>query len=132
MALKYKVIEKGQPGVAGGGEKKFYASIRFNDEVTPESLVKQIEKFSALSEPDIIGVIRALENVIQDALAEGRIVRLEKLGSFYPTLSSKGEQSAEDVGKNSIVKTGVRYRPGKRILDSISEAGVSKDASNNT
>ena len=25
MSVKFKVIEKGQPGVAGGGDKKFYA-----------------------------------------------------------------------------------------------------------
>jgi hypothetical protein len=24
MAIKFKVIERGQPGVPGGGEKKFY------------------------------------------------------------------------------------------------------------
>jgi hypothetical protein len=26
MATKFKVVEKGQPCVVGGGEKKFYAS----------------------------------------------------------------------------------------------------------
>jgi len=26
MAIQFKVIEKGQPGVVGGGVKKFYAS----------------------------------------------------------------------------------------------------------
>lgn len=26
MPIKFKVIERGQPGVEGGGQKKFYAS----------------------------------------------------------------------------------------------------------
>ncbi len=26
MAIKYKVIQKGEPGVKGGGVKKYYAS----------------------------------------------------------------------------------------------------------
>ncbi len=34
MALDYKVVEKGQPGVAGGGIKKFYAQIINGKEVT--------------------------------------------------------------------------------------------------
>ncbi|MGQ2168804.1 HU family DNA-binding protein, partial [Ornithobacterium rhinotracheale] len=25
MSIKYKVVERGQPGVKGGGTKKFYA-----------------------------------------------------------------------------------------------------------
>ena len=34
MAIKFKVIEKGQPGVKGGGEKKFYASANITGEKT--------------------------------------------------------------------------------------------------
>jgi hypothetical protein len=43
-------------------------------------LVKDIEKFSALFEADIRGVISALEIVIQNNLSERGIVRLEKIG----------------------------------------------------
>jgi len=35
-----------------------------------------------LSEADIWGVIIALENVMQDALGNGKIVRLDKIGSL--------------------------------------------------
>ncbi|MCK0206389.1 HU family DNA-binding protein, partial [Ornithobacterium rhinotracheale] len=68
MSIKYKVVERGQPGVKGGGTKKFYANVVNDGEYSIDDLVKQIEKFSALSEADIRGVIIALENVIQDAL----------------------------------------------------------------
>ena len=30
MSVKYKVIERGQPGVPGGGTKKFYCGIKIN------------------------------------------------------------------------------------------------------
>lgn len=126
MSIDYKVIEKGQPGVAGGGVKKFYAQIVNGKEVTIDEIVKSIERFSALSEADIKGVIVALENVIQDKLAEGRIVRLEKIGSLYTSISSNGEETAEDVTSNSIRKVGVNYRPGKRILKAITDAGFNK------
>jgi len=35
MAIKFKVIERGQPGVPGGGEKKFYASAVMAGELYP-------------------------------------------------------------------------------------------------
>lgn len=127
MAIDYKVIEKGQPGVAGGGQKKFYAQIINGKEVTIDELVKEIEKFSSLSEADINGVIIALENVVQDKLAQGRIIRLQKLGSLYATLSSNGEETEDKVTSNTIRKIGVNYRPGKRIIEAIQSAGFKKN-----
>ena len=82
MSIKYKLIEKGQPGVAGGGTKKWYATIVTDGELTVDDLTNKIEKFSALSEADIRGVIIALENVIYEELTNGKIIRLDTLGSF--------------------------------------------------
>jgi predicted histone-like DNA-binding protein len=126
MSIDFNVIERGQPGVVGGGEKKYYAHIVYGKEVTMDELVKKIERFSALSEADIRGVIVATENVIQDELAMGRIIRLEKLGSFYPSISSKGELTEEEVTANSIKKVNVNYRPGDRILNTMQQAGFNK------
>ncbi|MDY3529884.1 HU family DNA-binding protein [Riemerella anatipestifer] len=126
MSIKFKVIERGQPGVSGGGNKKWYASAATDGEVGIDELVKQIEKFSALSEADIKGVIIALENVIQNALSDSKIVRLEKLGTLYPTLSSGGAATEKDFTQSLIKSVGVNYRPGKRILDSMKAAGFEK------
>ncbi|MDY3317541.1 HU family DNA-binding protein [Riemerella anatipestifer] len=126
MSIKFKVVERGQPGVSGGGNKKWYASATTDGEVGIDELVKQIEKFSALSEADIKGVIIALENVIQNALSDSKIVRLEKLGTLYPTLSSGGAATEKDFTQSLIKSVGVNYRPGKRILDSMKAAGFEK------
>lgn len=126
MSIKYKVVEKGQPGVKGGGTKKWYANIVNDGEVSIDDLVKQIEKFSALSEADIRGVIIALENAMQDALANSKIVRLDKIGSLYPTLSSEGAATEKEFSPSLIKSVDVNYRAGKRILDTMKSAGVSK------
>ncbi|GJQ04754.1 HU family DNA-binding protein [Capnocytophaga canimorsus] len=126
MSIKYKVIEKGQPGVAGGGTKKFYANVVTEGELSVDDLVKQIEKFSALSEADIRGVIIALENVIQQGLADSKIIRLEKLGSLYPTLSSNGVATEKEFTANQIKSVSVNYRPGTRIIAAMKEAGFEK------
>ncbi|MFK8287707.1 HU family DNA-binding protein [Capnocytophaga canimorsus] len=126
MSIKYKVIEKGQPGVAGGGTKKFYANVVTEGELSVDDLVKQIEKFSALSEADIRGVIIALENVIQQGLADSKIIRLEKLGNLYPTLSSNGVATEKEFTANQIKSVSVNYRPGTRIIAAMKEAGFEK------
>ncbi|MFK8267023.1 HU family DNA-binding protein [Capnocytophaga cynodegmi] len=126
MSIKYKVIEKGQPGVAGGGTKKWYANVVNDGELSVDDLVKQIEKFSSLSEADIKGVIITLENVIQNALANSKIVRLEKLGSLYPTLSSEGTATEKEFTISKIKSVGVNYRAGSRIIDAMKAAGFEK------
>ena len=126
MSIKFKVQQKAQPGVAGGGVKKYYATIVLNGEATIDDLVKEIEKFSSLTEPDIRGVIIALENSIQNKLAEGKIVRLEKLGSLYPSISSAGVEKAEDVTSAVIKDAYINYRPGERLMKTINESGFVK------
>jgi predicted histone-like DNA-binding protein len=126
MTIKFKPIEKAQPGIAGGGEKKWYAQIVYDEEVTMDELVQEIEKFCSLTEPDIKGVISALENVIQNKLAASRIVRMERLGSFYPAISSSGEVEEAKVDAASIKKASVNYRPGDRIVKAINDAGYRK------
>ncbi|MBN2807818.1 MAG: HU family DNA-binding protein [Prolixibacteraceae bacterium] len=126
MSIKFKPIEKGQPGVVGGGEKKWYAQIVYDEEVTMDELVKEIEKFCSLTEPDIRGVITAFENVIQNKLSASRIVRMERLGSFYPAISSHAEEEESKVDAATIKKVSVNYRPGDRIVKAINDAGFKK------
>ncbi|PHR14785.1 MULTISPECIES: HU family DNA-binding protein [Aequorivita] len=129
MPIKYKVVQRAEPGVAGGGTRKWYASMVNDGEMTIDDLVSEIEKFSALSEPDIKGVIIALENVIQKALSDSKVVRLEKLGSLYPSISSGPADTQDDFVANSMIKkVSVRYRAGKRILDAMKNAGFKKVA----
>ena len=89
MAIKYNVIERGQPGVAGGGEKKFYASAVSDGEMTLNKLTKSIEKISTVSGADIRAVVYAMVDVMKDSLADGQIVRLGDLGSLRIGISSK-------------------------------------------
>ena len=127
MPINYNLIERGEPGVSGGGTKKWYAVATNDGELTVDDLTKQIEKFSALSEADIRGVIIALENVIMDNLANGKIIRLDKLGSFYPTLSSRGADTEEDFDTSYIRGASVRYRAGTRISNALKTTTFKKN-----
>lgn len=126
MAIKFNVVERGEPGVIGGGTKKWYANAVTDGELTIDNLTKEIEKFSALSEADIRGVIIALENVIVNQITEGKIIRLDKLGSFYPSLSSNGAATEEEFNISLIKGAKINYRPGNRITDALKIATFKK------
>lgn len=126
MSIKYKVVERGEPGVKGGGTKKWYATVVNNGEIGMDEMSKRIEKFSALSEADIRGVLIAMETVVEDALSNGQIVRMERLGTLYPALSSSGTDTEKDFNASLIKSASVNYRPSKRILDAIKAAGFEK------
>ena len=70
MPIKYRAVLRPEPGVEGGGERKYYASLVLGDEVTVDLLVKQIEKFCTLTRPDIVAVIAALESVVEYELCQ--------------------------------------------------------------
>ena len=115
MPVKYKVIEKGQPGVVGGGDKKFYASANVSGEKTLAGLTREIEKMSTVSGADIRAVLYALVDVMVDSLANGQAVRLGELGSLRVSISSEGMPSAEEVDASVIRGAKVIFTPGKDI-----------------
>lgn len=115
MTVKYKVIERGQPGVVGGGDKKFYANTVTNGELTLEKLTTRIEKNSTVGGADIRAVLYSLVEVMQDALDDGSIVRLGELGSLRISISSTGEAEEKDVSMHSIKGAKCIFTPGKEL-----------------
>ncbi|MFO7658230.1 MAG: hypothetical protein R6W78_14310 [Bacteroidales bacterium] len=126
MPIKFKVIERGQPGVQGGGEKKFYASPVMEGEVTLAGLTKAIEKICTVSGADIRAVLYALVDVSIDNLSEGRIIRLGDLGSIRVSLSSEGKATVEEVTANAIKGGSVIFTPGIRIKEMLSSVKYQK------
>jgi predicted histone-like DNA-binding protein len=119
MAIPFKVIEKGQPGVIGGGTKKYYASSTLTGELTLEKLTKQIERVSTVNGADIRAVLYAMVQIMQDALADGQAVRLGDLGSLRVNISSQGEETPEDVTTNSIKGAKTIFTPGSGLKEML-------------
>ena len=126
MAIKIKSVEKGQPGVAGGGEKKFYAMPVMDGELTLADLTKAIEKICTVSGADIRAVLYALVDVAVDSLADGTIVRLGDLGSLRITISSEGKATVEEVNGNCVKSASVIFTPGSRIKDMLATVKYQK------
>ena len=113
--IEFSVIEKGQPGVIGGGEKKFYAIIKRKGVISLENLSREIAGRSTMSEADVTGVLISLVETMETFLAEGYQIQLGQLGSLRISLSSRGEQTMDEVSKFSIKKARILFRPGSKI-----------------
>jgi len=123
MPISYNIIERGEPGVAGGGETKFYASAKSTGETNINQLIKRIEKISTVSGADIRGVLYALLDVVPEEMADGNIVRMGDLGSFRVSISSEGHATEDEVTSNSITEGRVIFSPGDkfdRMLNNLS------------
>ena len=126
MSITIKTVERGQPGVAGGGAKKYYASPVHGKEVTLDGLTKGIEKTSTVSGADIRAVLYALVEEAVVGLSEGRIIRLGDLGSLRITISSEGKEKPEQVTAAAVKKAGVIFTPGKKLQDMLKTAKFTK------
>lgn len=122
MAIKFKAVERPQPGVVGGGEKKFYASANITGEADLNDLTKKIEKISTVSGADIRAVLYALVDVAVDEMAAGRAVRLGELGSLRVSIRSEGVAEEKDVVPAIIKGAKVIFTPGagiKQMLNNL-------------
>lgn len=95
--MKFKAVEKINPRKPEE-PRKWYAQIVTDGETTIDEIVKETEKFSALSEPDIHGVIIGLENVVQDKLAAGKIC-----GSSVSVLSIRHCQADPPIRRKKLL-----------------------------
>ena len=126
MAIRIKTVERPQPGVKGGGKKKFYAYPIHDREISLDGLTKAIEKTSTVSGADIRAVLYAMVEEAVLGLSDGRIVRLGDLGSLRITLSSEGKDKAEEVTASAVKKAGVIFTPGGKLREMLGNAKFTK------
>ena len=112
MAVKYSVIEKGNPGDPTA-PKKFYAQAKATGELTLRRLSKEIaEGSSTVSDTDVLAVLNDLTKVLRRHLSNGEIVRFGDFGSFQISVTSSGAETAAKFNSSLIKSAKVTFRPG--------------------
>lgn len=122
MTIKFRVIERAEPGVTGGGTKKFYASAANQGVASLDDITKLIEKISTVSGADIRAVLYAMVDVISAELERGRIVRMGELGSLRVSISSRGKTLYDEVRQSDIIRARILFSPGimlKKMLATL-------------
>jgi predicted histone-like DNA-binding protein len=129
MPIQFTVSEKFHP-LRKDISRKYYATARSNGELTYPTLLRRISAKTNLSIPIVETVIRELNWLIPDELANGKIVRMGELGSFCLVLKSKGEEVPEKVDKYSIEELRLVFKPGNVIKERLSVVDLQRVCKN--
>lgn len=109
--IKYHLVQRAQPGVPGGGEKKYYASIAHRERISLKELREEIADGRTLTPTDVMAVLISLSRKIPLHLLKGNIVDLGEMGTLTVNISSSGAVDEKDFLLALINGLNIRYRP---------------------
>ena len=110
--IRYKIVSRKNPSTKA---EKFHPALVPPAPIDSQKIIDRIEKKCTLASSDIKAVVDALEVELIDALRDGNAVRLGDLGSFRPSLRSKGVEKREDVNASQITRMHVVFVPALRV-----------------
>jgi len=114
--IQYVTRKKTSPKT---GESKYYAQMAPVLPVSQDELASYINDQTTVSKTDIKAILVALDNALIHYLKLGLSVRLGDVGSFRPTLSSKGETNADSVTAESVKAVRARYTMGSVLRKAL-------------
>lgn len=126
MSIQYNIIQRGEPGVAGGEIKKYYASAGEVDTIGINKLADRIAQLSTVNGADVRAVLYGIIETLPEFLSDGNSVQLGDLGYFRVGISSTGEENEEDVNASSIRRSKILFRPGTRIAEMLNNLSFKK------
>ena len=110
--ITYKVVPKKNPQT---GEFLHYGSIALNDSVDLETIAREIAAQNTLTPTDVTAVLVSLQEFIVRHMRNGQSVRFGYLGSFRPTLKTKGVDLPEQFKVTHIKAVRTRFTPGSYL-----------------
>ena len=130
--IKYHLIQRTQPGIAGGGEKKYYASIAHRERISLKELSEEIADGRTLTPTDVMAVLISLSRKIPMHLLKGDIVDLGDMGTFTVNISSAGIPDEKDFDQTLIKGLNILFRATPDMKKSLKTAAYVKWNGNGT
>jgi predicted histone-like DNA-binding protein len=120
MAVSFKMVPK-KNNLASPPETKYYPCAVHDGEVNLNQLAAIVASRSTVSRVDCSGVIIGLTQAIGEALAAGRIVKIDDLGTFQITLQGLPADSPDDLGKSNIKGAKIIYKPSGNMKEAMEQ-----------
>ena len=127
MAIKYRVAQRAQAGVKGGGTPKYYAVASGRDLVEFEELAKRMEKRTSATSADAMLIFYNLASLIPELIKEGKSIKLDGIGIISGTLVSEGKDSPEEVTSRSISGIKLHFLPDVKMKKSLKDCEFEKE-----
>lgn len=99
----------------GTDEKKYYVQVAPTTPVTLERIARNISSRCTVTETDCLAVLNELETEVITAMQNGNSVRLGKLGSFRPTVTSYGSDTEDKADATQVKSVRSRFTMGSRL-----------------
>lgn len=125
MAIKYVLVERPNPQDRTA-PKKFYANAVVRGSMGLEGLAERIAGASTASKGDIMLVLTALGEQLQQLMMEGYSVKVNGLGTFRVTINGIGSDTAEEFSSNLIRKFSIRYRPEVDLMARVNRSPLER------
>lgn len=114
--MLYKVSKMNVPDGQGGRVDKYYARTVTAGRSTLEMIVNKIEGRCTVTRPDILAVLAAFIDDVEDRLQSGQIVELGELGHLQLlVLNRGGADTVEDWTPDLIKKAKIIFRPSTSL-----------------
>jgi putative DNA-binding protein len=127
MAVKYSVIQRKNP-LKPKDTPKFYAQVQSSGEENFKSMASAVADRCTVTASDAKGVLDAFMTVMLQRLQNGQIVRINDLGSFRMSATSKGAETEEDFKAGGITKARIIFTPCKDLKDMCKVISFTKTA----
>ncbi|WP_339794964.1 HU family DNA-binding protein [uncultured Imperialibacter sp.] len=98
MSISFNIVGRKNP-IDQSAPAKFYAVVNATGEVNQRDISQEIAERSTVTPTDSMAVVEALLTMIPKMLADGKIVRLGDLGTFYTSVKSQGAATPRRVQK---------------------------------
>lgn len=115
MALKFRKVQHKVLSGEDKGKTKTYARAKSSGQCDMTKLCKLVSARSSMSSADVKAVLDSLNWVMDLELQAGNTVQLGEFGNFRLSISSNGEEEAENFTAANIRKTKIVFSPGKSL-----------------
>lgn len=127
MATRYSLVSRKNP--ADKDEPaKFYAQIQSAGSQDFKTLTRAISNQCTVTSADSKAVLDAFMQQMLLALAGGQIVRMNDLGSFRLSISSKGTATKEEFKATQITKARIIFTPCKELKEMLNTLSYEKSS----
>lgn len=120
MAVSFKMVPK-KNNLVAPPQTKYYPCAVHQGEDDLDRLADIVVSQSTMSKADCYGVIIALTKAIGESLSEGRIVKIETLGTFQITLQGLPADSPNDLGKSNIKGAKIIFKPSRNMKQAVKQ-----------
>lgn len=124
IAMQYDLRQNNSRGCASFG--KWYAQSVRHSTLNTRGLAEHIASHGSLYTRDVVeGMVIKLRDCIVELLMQGTGVKLEGLGTFYPTLETTGADSPEGYNVYDHLKgVHIRFLPEKSHGDELTSPAM--------